>query len=68
MFDRFSGHNQDVHGIVIFSLDSPMNNEGQVNVRWPNYAIDGLCSRFQSSRFITLAVMNAIYAIAYVEA
>ena len=39
MSDLFSWH---IHGRVVFSLDSPMNNEGQVNVRGPNYAIDGL--------------------------
>ena len=36
MFDFFSGH----HEIVVFNYDSPMNNEGQVNDRWPNYVID----------------------------
>ena len=39
MSDLFSWH---IHGRVVFSLDSPMNNEDQVNVRGPNYAIDGL--------------------------
>ena len=36
----FSGHSEDVHEIVVFGHDSPMNNEGQVNDRWPNYSID----------------------------
>ena len=36
----FFGHNEDVHEIMVFSHDSPMNNEDQVNDRWPNYATD----------------------------
>ena len=40
MFDLFSGRNEDLHEIVVFSYDSPMNDEGQVNDRWPIYAMD----------------------------
>ena len=42
MCDLFLGHNQDVHEVVVFSHVSPTDNEGQVTVRWPNYAIYGL--------------------------
>ena len=36
----FCGHSEDVHEIVVFSHDSPMKNEDQVNDRWPNYSVD----------------------------
>ena len=39
VFDFFSGHDED-HEIVVFSYDSPMNNEDQVNDRGPIYAMD----------------------------
>ena len=40
MFDFFSGHDEDVHELTVFSHYSSSNKKGQVNVRWPNYAID----------------------------
>ena len=59
MFDLFSRLNQDVHEIVVFSLDSPINNEGQGNVRWPNYATDGLftfcCRKTEIAKVTSIA-------------